>query len=133
MPPVNKKNKKIVIPGLEEFTKEETEIFHEGEKISTYFDARNLPDSPAYQTNANGAETYQLIVVFPSREELVRAITVLTNRDRKGLAAGAKIGTLNGIGELRDGRTILEMWEEEIFGIKSKGKEIDPDEAQAPI
>jgi hypothetical protein len=129
----NNKNSSNVIPGMETFLEEEEEYFFEGVKNSSYFDAAGLPDSPHYQANASGATTYTMFIVFPSREELVRAITALTSKGRKGLAAGAKIGTLNGIARTKEGITLLEMWEREILGIQPKVDEIDPDEAQAPI
>ena len=123
-----------LLPGMEEFLKpEEEEFFFDGEKKVTYFDAASLPDSPHYQPNAEGATTYVLYVIFPSREDLVRAITALTNGQRKGLAAGAKIGSLNGIADTKEGITFLEMWEEAILGRKPKHEKIDTDEAQAPI
>ena len=113
----------------------EEEFFFDGEKKVNYFDAAGLPDSPRYQTNAEGAVTYVLYIVMPTREDLVRAITALTKGTRKGLAAGAKIGTLNGVAEMKDGLTLLEAWERDMLGIKPKRKKkvVDPDEAQAPI
>lgn len=134
MPKNNKKNLLGLIPGMETFMAEtEEEYFFEGEKISTYFDAASLPDAPVRQTSAHGATTYTLYLVFPSREEMIRAITALTKRGRKGLAAGAKIGTLNGIAVMKDGLTLLESWERDMLGIEPTEKEVDPDEAQAPI
>lgn len=125
-----------IIPGMEDYFKEEEEeFFWDGVKKESYFDAANLADTPNYQANAEGAETFILYVVFPSREELVRAILALTAKGRKGLAAGAKIGTLNGAA-VRDGMTLLEMWEKKILGmkpVKKKEPEADPDEAQAPV
>ena len=130
-----KNNKSSLLPGMESFLVEaEEEYFLDGVKNTTYFDAAMLPDSPSYQTSAHGATTYTLFVVFPEREDLVRAITALTKRGRKGLAAGAKIGTLNGIAVMKDGLTLLEAWERDMLGLEPKEKaEVDPDEAQAPI
>lgn len=124
-----------MLPGMETFLEEEeTEYFLDGVKNVTYFDAVGLPDSPKYQPNAEGATTYTLFIVMPTREDLVRAITALTKGGRKGLAAGAKIGTLNGIAVMKDGLTLLEAWERDMLGLEPKGKvEVDPDEAQAPI
>jgi hypothetical protein len=123
-----------MLPGMETFIKEEeTEFFLDGVKNMTYFDAAQLPDTPRYQASAEGATTYTLYLVFPTRDELIRAITALTKGKRKGLAAGAKLGTLNGVAEMPDGSTLLEMWEEALLGTKRKEKEGDPDEAQAPI
>lgn len=127
-------NSKVALPGMETFLEaEEEEYFLDGVKNTTYFDAALLPDSPGYQPNASGATTYTLFIVFPTREDLIRAITALTKRGRKGLAAGAKIGTLNGIATMKDGLTLLEAWERDMLGMEPKREEIDPDEAQAPI
>jgi hypothetical protein len=131
-----KNNNKVTLPGMETFLQEaEEEYFLDGVKNVTYFDAATLPDSPRYQANANGATTYTLFIVFPSREEMIRAITALTKRGRKGLAAGAKIGTLNGIAVMKDGLTLLEAWERDMLGLEPSRKddEVDPDEARAPI
>lgn len=130
-----KSNNKSLLPGMEEFfVAEEEEFLFEGVKNTTYFDAALLPDSPSYQTSADGAVTYTLYLVFPDRDSLVRAITALTKRARKGLAAGAKIGTLNGVAIMKDGFTLLEAWERDMLGIKPKERIVeDPDEAQAPI
>jgi len=123
-----------MIPGMESFVEKEEEYFLEGKKVSSYFDSTSLPDGPNYQENAEGSVTYTLYIVFPSREEMIRAITALTKRGRKGLAAGARIGTLNGIAEMKDGLTLLEAWERDMLGVEPKKKNvIDPDEAQAPI
>jgi len=130
----NKKATTGMLPGMEMFVEEtEDKFFWEGEKKASYFDAANLVDSPTYQPNAQGATTYVLYVIFPDREGLVRAITALTKRARRGLAAGAKIGSLNGIAETKEGITFLEMWERDMLGIKPKEEVIDPDEAHAPI
>jgi hypothetical protein len=127
-------NNKVSLPGMEQFmVEEEEEYLLEGTKNTSYFDAVSLPDSPKYQANAEGATTYTLYVVFPDRDGLVRAITALTKRGRKGLAAGAKIGTLNGIAVMKDGLSLLEAWEQDMLGIAPKREEVDPDEAQAPI
>lgn len=129
-----KQNAAMSLPGMENYLVEaEEEYFLDGVKNVTYFDAALLPDGPKYQPNAEGATTYTLFVVFPSREELVRAITALTKRGRKGLAAGAKIGTLNGIAVMKDGLSLLEAWERDMLGIEPVREEVDPDEAQAPI
>lgn len=131
--PKNNKNKSV-LPGMETFLAEaEEEYFLDGVKNTTYFDAATLPDSPNRSLNANGSTTYTLFIVFPSREEMIRAITALTRRGRKGLAAGAKIGTLNGIAIAREGMTLLELWEKYMLGIEPSTPEVDPDEAQAPI
>jgi hypothetical protein len=113
----------------------EEEYFFEGEKLTSYFDATTLPDAPKRQLNAEGNTTYTMFLVFPSKEELVRAIFALTVGTRKSLAAGAKLATVNGAAILKDGLTLLEHWEQELVGIHPKeGKEeADPDEAQAPI
>lgn len=127
-------NNNSILPGMETFlAPEEEEYFLDGVKNTTYFDAASLPDAPRYQPNADGATTYTLYIVFPSREEIIRAITALTKRGRKGLAAGAKIGTLNGIAVMKDGLTLLEAWERDMLGVQPKRDEVDPDEAQAPI
>lgn len=132
---MSKSNKnKSVLPGMEAFLAEaEEEYFLDGVKNTTYFDAASLPDSPNRSLNANGSTTYTLFIVFPSREEMIRAITALTKRGRKGLAAGAKIGTLNSIAMMKDGLTLLEAWERDMLGIEPERSDIDPDEAQAPI
>lgn len=123
-----------MLPGMEDYFKDaEEEYFFDGVKNVTYFDAANLPDSPARQENAHGATTYTMFVVFPSREEMLRAIWALTKKGRKGLASGAKLATLNGVAVMKDGLTLLEMWERDILGIEPEREEVDPDEAQAPI
>jgi hypothetical protein len=128
------KNNNGLLPGMEEFLEStEEEFFFEGVKDVTYFDAAQLPDMPRYQPSAEGATTYTLFVVFPSREEMIRAITALTRRERKGLAAGAKLGTLNGVAIMKDGLSLLEAWERDMLGVEPKKPEVDPDEAQAPI
>lgn len=132
--PKNKNNGKVTLPGMETFLEEaEEEYFLDGVKNTTYFDAASLPDGPRYQPSAEGATTYTLFIVFPTREDMVRAITALTKRGRKGLAAGAKIGTLNGIAVMKDGLTLLEAWERDMLGVEPTRDEVDPDEAHAPI
>jgi len=122
-----------MLPGMEEFLEEE-EYFFDGKKADRYFDAAALPDAPNYQANAERSATYTLYVVFPDQDGLVRAVTALTKGGRKGLKPDSKIATLNGIAVMKSGLTLLEMWEQDILGIEQeKEKEIDPDEAQAPI
>jgi len=129
-----KKANNSMLPGMETFvTEAEEEYFLDGVKNTTYFDAALLPDGPRYQPNAEGAVTHTLYIVFPSREELIRAITALTKRGRKGLAAGARIGTLNGIAKMKSGLSLLEQWEKDMLGVEPELPEVDPDEAQAPI
>lgn len=131
--PKQKPSSSSMLPGMEAFLDEEEEFFFEGKKADRYFDAASLPDAPNYQANAAGSATYTLYIVFPDQDGLVRAITALTKGNRKGLKPDAKIATLNGIAVMKNGLTLLEIWEQDILGIQQKQEEIDPDEAQAPI
>lgn len=133
----NGKNGSVLIPGMETFVQpeKEEEFFWDGEKKATYFDAAQLPDTPAYQKNANNATTYLLYIIFPDYDLLVRAITALTSGKRKSLAPGSRTGSLNGVYKDADGKMFLEIWEEKMMGkVKPKRKKAETDdEAQPPI
>ena len=130
-----------LIPGLEHLfeEEEEEEFFNEGATGKGYFDATQLPDASGRQRNANGNQTYVLHIVFPSQEEMKRALFVLTNGQRKGLAAKVKEGSLNGIAiRKEDGKTWLEYWESMLLDAeKPKTKRVckpkKHDEAEAPV
>lgn len=131
----NRNKGSVVLPGLSEYIKKtDDEWFWEDEKKVNYFDATELPDSPNRQMTAEGSQTYVMYVIFPTLEELTRAITAFTKGKRKSLAPGSKTASLNGIHRLENDQTLLEMWEEALAGHKLKKKKVvNVDEAQAPI
>lgn len=133
----NKKQGSTMLPGLEGFIKQkEEEWFWDGQKNEHYFDAMDLPDIPARQMNAQGAQTYVMYVIFPSFDELVRAIHAFTHGKRKGLAPGSKTASINGAHKPDGGeQTFLELWEQALLPKEkpSKKKKVNTDEAQAPI
>jgi len=133
--PTNRKKGLVMLPGLMDFVeKDENEWFWEGEKKEHYFDASDLPDSPSRQMTAEGSQTYVMYVIFPTQEELTRAITAFTKGKRKSLAPGSKTASLNGVHRLENEQTMLEMWEDALAGHKLKKKKVvNVDEAQAPI
>jgi hypothetical protein len=125
-----KGNGNTVLPGLEEFFEEdndEAQEFHSGAPDSRidYFDAMSLPDMPEYQRNAHGNQSYILHILFPSMEEMTRALQALTYGERKSFAKQAKLGTINGVKESKNmGKPFLELWEQHLKNYKVKAKEI---------
>lgn len=134
---VNNNKGSVILPGMQGFIKKkEEDWFWDGEKNERYFDATDLPDAPARQINAKGAQTYVLYVIFPEYDDLVRAVTAFTQGRRKSLAVGSKTASLNGIHKPDPDSDLmfLELWEQALLGIKpKKKKKVNTDEAQAPI
>lgn len=126
-----------LLPGMSGFVDNEDEDNWFMEDVSpgkNFFDATKLPDASGYQPNAENNQTYILHLVFPSYDELKRAVVALTGGERKALAVYAKVATINGISNSKKHNiSWLELWESRLLGVVHKPKEIDEDEAQAPM
>jgi len=119
------------LPGMGEFMQQEEEWMWENQKNERFFDSTNLPDAPGKQDSVT--VTHAMYLLFPSRAELIRGFTALTQGARKGLAGKTKIVSINAMADVPDGSmTFLELWEMMLLGLVPEEKE-QSDEAQAPI
>lgn len=119
------------LPGMAEFmATPEEQWFWEGVKNERFFDSTQLPDAPGKQTNI--VQTHAIYLLFPSREELIRGFTALTQGTRKGLAGKTKIVSINAVATIPNGElSFLEMWEALLLGVEDEDE--GSDEAQEPI
>lgn len=131
-----------VIPGMENLVTPESEpdYFNDGTFDKRFFDAGELLDTPAYQKNASGSTTYVLYLLFPTHEDLIRAIKAFTLGERKSLSKKSRLASINAMAKNDAGSQWLETWENalqlyaKVQGVlmASPDDDIAGDEATAP-
>lgn len=112
----------LSLPGLEPEKKIDYTEFHVGAPRSNvkYFDASELPDAPAAQSNAENGHSFILHLVFPTFEELDEIVTLLTAGERKGLIKSAHLATISSRSVLKSlGITVLDFWKSRL-GVKNE-------------